>query len=130
MQNGLQIAKFLESHPKIQKVVYPLLETHPGYSIMKKQTTGFTGMLSFYLNSEDFDQICEFPKNLKLFKFGTSLGGIESLVDHFGGTMKIYFSKEVLQEKGYTENFFRMSVGIEDCADLIADLNQALEKLN
>ena len=89
---------------------------------MTRQTTGFTGMISFYLKSEDFDEICDFAKNLKLFKFGTSLGGIDSLLDHFGGTMRIYYSKLQQKERGYTDNFFRMSVGIEDPEDLIADL--------
>ena len=88
---------------------------------------GFTGMISFYLKSENFDSICDFPKNLKLFKFGTSLGGVDSLLDHFGGTMRIYYTKEQQVERGYTDNFFRMSVGIENYNDLIEDLSQALE---
>ena len=86
-------------------------------------------MISFYLRSDDFDSICEFPKNLKLFKFGTSLGGVDSLLDHFGGTMRIYYTKEQQIERGYTDNFYRVSVGIENSEDLIADLEQALAKL-
>ena len=83
---------------------------------------GFTGMISFYIKTEDFDSLCDFNRNLKLFKFGTSLGGIDSLLDHFGGTMRIYYTKEQQVERGYTDNFFRMSVGIEDAEDLIEDL--------
>ena len=86
-------------------------------------------MISFYLKSENFDSICEFAKNLKLFRFGTSLGGVDSLLDHFGGTMRIYYTKEQQIERGYTDNFFRMSVGIEDPSDLIDDLKQALDLL-
>ena len=86
-------------------------------------------MISFYLKSENFDSICEFAKNLKLFRFGTSLGGVDSLLDHFGGTMRIYYTKEQQIERGYTDNFFRMSVGIEDPLDLIDDLKQALDLL-
>jgi cystathionine beta-lyase/cystathionine gamma-synthase len=87
-------------------------------------------MISFYLKSEDFDSICAFPRNLKLFRFGTSLGGIDSLLDHFGGTMRIYYTKEQQVERSYTDNFFRMSVGIENVEDLIADLDNALALLN
>ena len=83
---------------------------------MLSQSTGFTGMLSFYLKEEDnFDKLCDFAKNLKLFKFGTSLGGVDSLLDHYGGTMRIFYNKEQQVERGYTDNFYRMSVGIEDC---------------
>ena len=60
---------------------------------MLKQASGFTGMISFYIKSDNFDSLCEFPRALKLFKFGTSLGGIDSLLDHFGGTMRIYYTR-------------------------------------
>ena len=86
-------------------------------------------MIAFYVRCEDFDKICDFAKGMKLFKFGTSLGGVDSLIDHFGGTMRIYYSKEQQVERGYTDNFFRMSVGIEEAEDLIEDLRQALELL-
>ena len=94
MQNGIEIARFLKSHQKIEKVIYPWNEEDEGYEKMKGQARGFTGMIAFYLKSEDFDAICEFPRNLRLFRFGTSLGGIDSLLDHFGGTMRIYYTKE------------------------------------
>ena len=94
---------------------------------MTTQSHGFTGMLSFYLKEQDFDKLCDFSKNLKLFKFGTSLGGIDSLLDHYGGTMRIFYNKQQQLERGYTDNFYRMSVGIEDCDDLIRDLDQALD---
>jgi cystathionine beta-lyase/cystathionine gamma-synthase len=80
-------------------------------------------MLSFYLKSDNFDCLCDFAKNLRLFKFGTSLGGVDSLIDHYGGTMRIFYPDKKQQEKrGYTDNFFRMSVGIEEPEDLIEDL--------
>ena len=78
----------MSKHPKIEKVLYPPLFDP------KSKLTGFTGMISFYIKTESFDSLCEFNKNLKLFKFGTSLGGIDSLLDHFGWTMRIYYSKE------------------------------------
>lgn len=128
--SGLRVAAYLQQHPKVEKVLYPLLTTHPGYEIHKSQSTGFTGMLSFYLRSESYDNLCEFAKDLRLFKFGTSLGGVDSLIDHYGGTMRIFYTdKKQQEERGYTDNFFRMSVGIEEPEDLIEDLRQALEKL-
>lgn len=82
---------YLKQHPKIDRVIFPLLDSE---ELMGKLSTGFTGMISFYLKSDNFDSICELNKNLRLFKFGTSLGGVDSLLDHFGGTMRIYYSKE------------------------------------
>jgi cystathionine beta-lyase/cystathionine gamma-synthase len=91
----LKVANFLNSHPKVKKVLYPLLLHHPNHELMVSQSTGFTGMLSFYLKEEDnFDKLCDFAQNLKLFKFGTSLGGVDSLLDHYGGTMRIFYNKE------------------------------------
>jgi cystathionine beta-lyase/cystathionine gamma-synthase len=121
--NGLKVVEFLRNHPKIERVLFPLIPS------TLTHMSGFTGMISFYLKSENFDSICDFARNLKLFKFGTSLGGVDSLLDHFGGTMRIYYTKEQQVERGYTDNFFRMSVGIEDSEDLIKDLEQALDKL-
>jgi cystathionine beta-lyase/cystathionine gamma-synthase len=71
-------------------------------------------MLSFYVKSDDFDELCEIARRTKLFKFGTSLGGLESLIDHYGGMMRLFYSKEEQVKRGYTENFFRLSVGCED----------------
>jgi cystathionine beta-lyase/cystathionine gamma-synthase len=72
-----------------------MLPDHPQNTLMLSQSSGFTGMLSFYLKEEDnFDKLCEFAKNVKLFKFGTSLGGVDSLLDHYGGTMRIFYSKQ------------------------------------
>ena len=94
MEIGLIIAKYLNQHPKIEKVNHPLLFNESSIDLMKKQATGCTGMLSFYVRSNNFDKLCEFAKNVKLFKFGTSLGGVDSLLDHYGGTMRIFYSKE------------------------------------
>ena len=72
-----------------------MLSHHSNHELMLSQSKGFTGMLSFYLKEEDnFDKLCDFAKNLKLFKFGTSLGGVDSLLDHYGGTMRIFYNKE------------------------------------
>lgn len=90
---------------------------------MDGQTSGFTGMISFYMDKRaPFDEMCEFSKNLRLFKFGTSLGGCDSLLDHYGGTMRIFYSKDEQERRGYTDNFYRMSVGVEAVEDLIEDL--------
>ncbi|CDW85424.1 cystathionine gamma-lyase [Stylonychia lemnae] len=123
-QNALKLANYLEQHPKVEKVLHPLLVSHPNYSVMKGQTTGYMGTFSFYLKC-----LCEFVKNQKRFEFGTSLGGVKSSIDHFGGTMRYYYTIEQRIERGYTDNFYRVSTGIEDVEDLIKDLEQALEKL-
>ena len=86
-------------------------------------------MISFYLACDDFDKLSVFAKDCKLFKFGTSLGGLESLLDHYGGTMRIFYNKQEQLERGYTDNFYRMSVGCEDVDDLIEDLKQSLEMI-
>ncbi|TNV77069.1 hypothetical protein FGO68_gene17590 [Halteria grandinella] len=123
-QTSLQIATYLSSHPKISKV---LSVSHS--PLHASQSTGFTGMLSFYLNTDDFDKLSVLARDCRLFKFGTSLGGVDSLLDHYGGTMRIFYSKQEQVERGYTDNFFRMSVGCEEAKDLIGDLEQALEKI-
>lgn len=123
-KNALAIATFLKSHPKVKKVYYIGLSDHPNKEIIEKQCTGYGGMLSFAVDSEETAK--NVLQNIKLIYFAESLGGVESLI-----TYPIYQTHaDVPDEKriaqGIDECLLRMSVGIEDAEDLIADLNQAL----
>lgn len=124
-KNALRIAEFLEAHPKVNRVIYPGLRTHPQYELAKKQMTGFSGMLSFEIKG-DLKSATTFLEKLKIFALAESLGGVESLIE-IPALMTHSSVLEVERRKiGITDTLIRMSVGIEDCEDLIEDLDQAL----
>jgi cystathionine gamma-lyase len=126
-QNAMKIAKYLESHPKVEKVIYPGLASHPQYEIAKKQMSGFGGMITFFLKGGITESRC-FLETVKLFSLAESLGGVESLVDHPAIMTHASIPKEVREQLGIYDNLIRLSVGIEDCEDLIADLDKAFSK--
>ena len=127
-ENGMKVAKFLENHPKVQTVFYPGLESHFNYEIAKKQMKDFGGMVSFRLKDTSKEAAFSFLENTKVFTLAESLGGVESLVNH-PVTMTHASIPEPEREKlGITNSLIRLSVGIEDIEDLIADLEQALLK--
>lgn len=120
-RNALQIAQHFEHHPKVESVLYPGLESHPGHQVAKKQmTNGFGGMMSFCVNGGS-NEAKAIATRLKLFIPATSLGGVESLVEH-----RASVEGPMSQVK---PNLLRFSVGIEDVNDLIADIEQALNSL-
>ncbi len=123
--NAGQIARFLKSHPKVKKVNYPGLPEHPGHETAKKQMRGFGGMISFEVKGglEESKRVCE---RTEIFSLAESLGGVESLIEHPALMTHASVPKEVREEKGITDSLIRISVGIEDGADLMADLEQAL----
>jgi cystathionine gamma-lyase len=123
-QNALQIAEFLEQHPKVSKVIYPGLPSHPQHQLAKQQTTGSGGIISFEItgNIEDSKRFLE---KLKLFALAESLGGVESLIELPALMTHSSVSKESREKIGITDTLIRISVGIEDCKDLIDDLKQA-----
>ena len=127
-QNAIKISAFLESHPKVEKVVYPGLKSHPQHELAKKQMTGFGGMITFFLKG-GMDESRRFLENVKLFALAESLGGVESLVDHPAIMTHASIPKAVREQLGIYDNLVRLSVGIEDCDDLIADLEHAFKKL-
>ncbi|MFH1892543.1 MAG: cystathionine gamma-synthase [Candidatus Zixiibacteriota bacterium] len=127
-QNAGQIANWLEAHPKVRKVIYPGLESHPGHEIAKKQMTGFGGLISFEIDGSQADAV-KFLDNVKLFALAESLGGVESLIEHPGLMTHASIPAEVRHEKGLSDNLIRISVGIEHVDDLIADLDDALANL-
>lgn len=122
--NAIKIAKFLENHPKVKKVFYPGLKSHPQHKIAKKQMRGFGGMVSFEV--EDFKSAVSILKKFKIFTLAESLGGVESLVCHPATMTHASIPEEIREKNGLTEGLIRLSVGIEDVEDLLDDLNQAL----
>jgi len=122
--NALKIAEYLESHPRVEKVNYPGLKSHPQHELAKKQMTGFGGILSFQIKG-NLKDVKNFVKKLKIIAIAESLGGVESLVDHPALMTHASLTKEEREKIGITDNLLRLSVGIEDVEDLIADLNQA-----
>lgn len=122
--NALQIAKFLSHHKKVKKVYYVGLPEHPGYEINLKQARGFGSMISFATDTEETaKQVLE---KVKVIAFAESLGGVESLITYPMMQTHADVPVEVRERLGITENFLRLSVGIENAEDLIADLEQAL----
>lgn len=125
-QNAQQLAAWLEKHPKVEKVIYPGLASHPQHALAKSQMTGFGGMLSFYVKG-DLAKAEKVLQRVKIFTLAESLGGVESLIEHPGLMTHASLPAEMRQANGIGDNFIRVSVGLEDLADLQADLAQALE---
>lgn len=123
-KNAFAIAEYLLKHPKVTKVFYPGLSTHPQYELAKKQMTGFGGMVSVELC--DIETTQNFVKKISIFTLAESLGGVESLVCHPVSMTHGSVPKEIREKFGLTERLVRLSVGIEDVEDLIADIEQAL----
>lgn len=126
-ENALAIARAMEKHPQISKVYYPGLESNPDYVLACKQMQGFGGMVTIEVKGgrEAAERVAD---NLQVFLLATSLGGVESLVSQPVATSHHAISAEARAIQGITDGMLRLSVGIEDVADLIADLEQALNK--
>ena len=124
-KNAQQVAEFLSTHKKIKKVHYPGLKSHPQYDLAQKQMSGFSGMVSFDMNGT-YDDVLKFLKKLKVFALAESLGGVESLVNHPEKMTHASVPEELRKKLGIGPTLLRLSVGIEDAQDLVADLEQAL----
>ena len=125
--NGRAVAAFLAEHPKVQKVYYPGLAAHPQHELAKRQQRGFGGMLAFETGSRAAAETV--LKEVKVCTLAESLGGVETLISHPATMTHAAVSPEKRQQLGITEGLVRVSVGIEDVEDLIADLDQALSKM-
>ena len=123
-ENGRAVAEFLAQHPKVKNLAYPGLKTHPQYELACRQQKGFGSMMSFELASRE--EAARFLAAIKIFLNAESLGGVESLASHSATTTHASVSAETRAKMGITEGRIRLSIGIEDKADLIADLDQAL----
>ncbi|XP_065216032.1 cystathionine gamma-lyase-like isoform X1 [Planococcus citri] len=124
MENGLRVARFLESHPMVIKVLHPGLESHPGHQIAKKQWSGCSGMLSFYIKG-GLGEAKLFVKKLKYFIYAGSLGGCESLIVIPSLMSHLPVPPSIREKLGISDNLIRVSVGLESVDDLIEDLDQA-----
>ena len=127
-KNARAVADFLNKHPKIQKVYYPGLETHPGYEIAKKQMKDFGAMISFELKG-GFEAGKALLNNLSLCSLAVSLGDTETLIQHPASMTHSPYTKEEREAAGITDGLVRLSVGLENVEDIIADLEQGLEKI-
>jgi methionine-gamma-lyase len=125
-QNGMALARFLEKHPKIARVYYPGLPSHPQHELAKSQMNGFTGMLSVELR-DGYSAAQSLISSLKLGTRAASLGGFETLVVHPASMWSLQLSPEQRKSTGINEGLLRISVGLEDEVDLIQDFQQALE---
>ncbi|CAA7195971.1 cystathionine gamma-synthase [Chryseobacterium potabilaquae] len=123
--NGLAVAKYLEKHPAVEKVIYPGLESHPQYDLAKSQMKEAGGMVSFTFKSGKKEDAIKFLERLKVFTLAESLGGVESLANHPALMTHASIPAEKRAELGITDDLVRLSVGIEDAEDLIADLEKA-----
>ncbi|TMI95266.1 MAG: cystathionine gamma-synthase [Bacteroidetes bacterium] len=125
-ENGEKIAHYLRRHAKVGKVYWCGFDDHPGYCVAKKQMRGFGGMISFTLKDESEQAARKLMSSTKLFSLAESLGGIESLINHPASMTHASIPREERIKNGLLDSLIRLSVGIEDADDLIADLEQAL----
>ena len=124
-ENAMRVARFLEGHPLVEKVYYPGLEEHPDHALARRQMRDFGGMVSFAFKGTRAD-VDTFTRHLRVFALAESLGGVESLCCHPASMTHGSIPAEERERRGVTDTLLRLSVGIEDADDLIADLDQAL----
>ena len=127
-KNARKVVEFLNNHPKIERVYYPGLETHPGYEIAKKQMKDFGAMISFELKG-GFEAGKTLLNSLKLCSLAVSLGDTETLIQHPASMTHSPYTKEEREAAGITDGLVRLSVGLENVEDIIADLEQGLQKI-
>jgi len=122
--SGRRIAEWLGTHPRVKRIYYPGLPSHPQHELARKQMKGFGGMISVELGEAAFAR--HFVERTKIFALAESLGGVESLIGHPASMTHASVPREMRERMGLTDSLIRLSVGIEDVDDLIADLDQAL----
>ncbi|GAB4293854.1 MAG: PLP-dependent aspartate aminotransferase family protein [Myxococcota bacterium] len=127
-ENGLKVARFLSSHPKVKKVYYVGLEKHPQYELGKSQMSGYGGMVSFEIKG-GYESAKKFLESLSLFAIAVSLGGAESLIEHPVSMSHASVKKDELEKIGVSDSLIRISVGIENVEDLIEDLNRGFKAI-
>ncbi len=128
-ENAAKVAEFLQNHPKIDKVYYPGLTSHPNHLVAAQQMRNFGGMISFTTKGNKKEDAIKVISNTKIFSLAESLGGVESLCGHPATMTHAAIPKEEREKSGVVDSLIRLSVGIEDIDDLIQDLTQALEKI-
>lgn len=128
--NGFEVAKYLENHSLVEKIYYPGLSSHPQYDLATRQMTEFGGMVSFTFKSGKKEDAIKFLENIKVFTLAESLGGVESLANLPAMMTHASIPEDKRAVLGITDDLVRLSVGIEDAEDLIADLEQAFNTIN
>lgn len=128
-ENSVTVAKWLEAHPKIGKVLHPSLPSHEGFEVSLKQCYGHSGIFSFYLKEDNYEITRKFFDNLKLIPFATSLGGVESTISFPREMSHRKWTLEECYKVDVTNALIRLSVGIEDVEDIIGDLKNALDAI-
>jgi cystathionine beta-lyase/cystathionine gamma-synthase len=123
--NALAVAQFLREHPRVEKVYYPGLPSHPDHELAKRQMSGFGGMVSFQFKGS-YSDVAQMVRGFHVFALAESLGGIESLVCHPASMTHGSIPKDIREARGLTDTLLRLSVGIEDIEDILGDLEQAL----
>ena len=126
--NALAIAAYLENHPKVTRVYYPGLPSHPQYELNLKQTKGFGGMISFEIKGGEKEAV-QFLESLELFTLAESLGGVESLIEHPALMTHSSITQKEREQAGIKDSLIRVSIGVEDKTDLINDLEQAFNQI-
>ena len=125
-ENGEVVANFLAGHPKVDKVYWPGFPTHANHDVAKRQMRGFGGMISFTLRGDRMEDATKVLSGTKLFSLAESLGGVESLLGHPASMTHASIPREERLRNGLADTLIRLSVGLEDARDLVADLRQAL----
>ena len=125
-ENGAVVAEWLVKHPKVERVYWPGLPTHPNHAVAKAQMRGFGGMISFTLKGDRMEEAMKVLSSTELFCLAESLGGVESLLGHPASMTHASIPREERLKNGLADTLIRLSVGLEDAEDLIADLEQAL----
>ncbi|MBS1978759.1 MAG: PLP-dependent transferase [Bacteroidetes bacterium] len=127
--NGRKVAEHLRQHPKVGHVYWPGFQDHPNHAIARRQMKDFGGMLSFSLKDDKIEKATKLMESMKVFSLAESLGGVESLINHPASMTHASIPREERIKNGLTDTLIRLSVGVEDIEDLIADLDQALEQV-
>lgn len=127
--NGRKIAEHLRQHPKVGHVHWPGFPDHPNHAIARRQMKDFGGMLSFSLNDDKIEKATKLMESVKVFSLAESLGGVESLINHPASMTHASIPRDERIKNGLTDTLIRLSVGVEDIEDLIADLDQALDQV-
>lgn len=122
--NAMKIAQFLENHPKVRRVIYPGLRSHPQHELARKQMAGFGGIITFFVKG-GLDVARGFLERVKIFSLAESLGGVESLIEHPAIMTHASLPKEVREKVGISDELIRVSVGLENVDDLIEDIEKA-----
>jgi len=128
-ENAQQIAEYLEKHPLVEKIIYPGLKSHPQHELAKQQMSGFGGMITFFIKG-GMDAARKFLESVEIFALAESLGGVESLIEHPAIMTHASVPPEQRKALGIDDSLIRLSVGVEDLTDLLADLDQAFNKVN